>query len=61
LGISWSDARSRRGEKDRAALEAVIGETSEISDAAMVVRLGIRHFETELAWIDEVLARHRPG
>jgi DNA-binding PadR family transcriptional regulator len=47
--------------EDRAALEAVIGETSETSDAAMVVRLGIRHFETELAWIDEVLARHRPG
>jgi DNA-binding PadR family transcriptional regulator len=47
--------------EDRAALEAVIGETSETSDAAMVVRLGIRHFETELAWINEVLARHRPG
>jgi DNA-binding PadR family transcriptional regulator len=47
--------------EDRAALVAVIAETSETSDAAMVVRLGIRHFETELAWIDEVLARHRPG
>jgi DNA-binding PadR family transcriptional regulator len=47
--------------EDRVALEDVIAETSETSDAAMVVRLGIRHFETELAWIDEVLARHRPG
>jgi DNA-binding PadR family transcriptional regulator len=47
--------------EDRAALEAVIAETSETSDAAMVVRLGIRHFETELAWVDEVRARHRPG
>jgi len=47
--------------EDRAALEAVIAETSETSDAAMVVRLSIRHFETELAWVDEVRARHRPG
>jgi DNA-binding PadR family transcriptional regulator len=47
--------------EDRVALRDVIAETSETSDAAMVVRLGIRHFETELAWIDEVLARHRPG
>jgi len=46
---------------DRAALEAVIGETSPSSDAAMVVRLSIRRFETELAWLDEVEARQRPG
>lgn len=47
--------------EDRAALEAVIAETSPNSDAAMVVRLGIRQFETELAWLDEVEARQRPG
>jgi DNA-binding PadR family transcriptional regulator len=47
--------------EDRAALEAVIGETSPTSDAAMIVRLGIRQFETELAWLDEVSSRHRPG
>jgi DNA-binding PadR family transcriptional regulator len=46
---------------DRAALDAVIAETSASSDAAMVVRLSIRQFETELAWLDEVEARHRPG
>jgi len=48
-------------DEDRAALEAVIAETSPTSDAAMIVRLGIRLFETELAWLDEVRARHRPG
>ncbi len=48
-------------DEDRAALEAVIAETSPTSDAAMIVRLGIRHFETELAWLDEVQSRHRPG
>lgn len=47
--------------EDRAALDAVIGETSPSSDAAMVVRLSIRRFETELAWLDEVEARQRPG
>lgn len=46
---------------DRAALEAVISETSPSSDAAMVVRLSIRQFETELAWLDELEARQRPG
>ena len=46
---------------DTAALAAVIEETSPTSDAAMVVRLGIRQFETELAWLDEVEARQRPG
>ena len=46
---------------DRAALEEVIAETSPSSDAAMVVRLSIRQFETELAWLDEVEARQRPG
>jgi DNA-binding PadR family transcriptional regulator len=46
---------------DRAALDAVIAETSPTSDAAMVVRLAIRKFEAELAWLDEVEARHRPG
>ena len=46
---------------DRAALEAVIAETSPSSDAAMVVRLSIRQFEAELAWLDEVEARQRPG
>jgi len=47
--------------EDRAALEAVIAETSPTSDAAYVVRLGIKQFETELAWLDEVASRHRPG
>lgn len=46
---------------DREALESVIEETSATSDAAMVVRLSIRQFETELAWLDDVEARHRPG
>lgn len=46
---------------DTAALAAIIEETSPTSDAAMVVRLGIRQFETELAWLDEVEARQRPG
>jgi DNA-binding PadR family transcriptional regulator len=48
-------------EDDRAALAAVIEETSPTSDAAMIVRLGIRKFEVELAWLDEVAARQRPG
>jgi DNA-binding PadR family transcriptional regulator len=47
--------------EDRAALEAVIAETSPTSDAAMVVRLGIKQFETELAWLEEIKQRHRPG
>jgi hypothetical protein len=47
--------------EDSAALEEIIKETSSTSDAAMIVRLGIRHYETELAWLDEVKARHRPG
>jgi DNA-binding PadR family transcriptional regulator len=47
--------------EDRTALDAVIEETSPTSDAAMVVRLSIRQFETELAWLDEVKSRHRPG
>ena len=46
-------------EEDRAALDAVIAETSTASDAAMVVRLGIRLFETELEWLDEVRSRRR--
>jgi DNA-binding PadR family transcriptional regulator len=48
-------------DQDRTALEAVIAETSPSSDAAMVVRLSIRRFEIELAWLGEVQARHRPG
>src|SRR4051812_24500659 len=48
-------------ESDRSALVAVIEETSPSSDAAMVVRLSIRLMETELAWLDEVSARQRPG
>jgi len=48
-------------DEDRAALEAVVAETSPTSDAALVVRLGIRQFEIELAWLDDVAARHRPG
>lgn len=48
-------------EEDRAALDAVIAETSASSDAAMIVRLGIRQFELELSWLDEVAARQRPG
>lgn len=47
--------------EDRAALGAVIAETSPTSDAAFVVRLGIKQFETELAWLNEVASRHRPG
>jgi DNA-binding PadR family transcriptional regulator len=48
-------------EEDYVALEAVIAETSPTSDAAMVVRLSIKQFETELAWLDDVERRHRPG
>ena len=48
-------------DEDRAALDAVIAETSASSDAAMMVRLGLRQFETELAWLDDVAKRHRPG
>jgi DNA-binding PadR family transcriptional regulator len=48
-------------EEDCAALDAVIAETSASSDAAMVVRLGVRQFETELAWLDDVAKRQRPG
>lgn len=48
-------------DEDRAALDAVIAETSASSDAAMIVRLGIRQFETELAWLDDVQQRQRPG
>lgn len=44
-----------------AALESIIEETSPSSDAAMVVRLAIRQHEVELAWLDEVAARQRPG
>lgn len=47
--------------EDREALDAVIAETSPTSDAAMVVRLSIKQFETELAWLDDVSSRHRPG
>lgn len=47
--------------EDRAALEAVVAETSPLSDAANVVRLTVRLEETELAWLDEVETRHRPG
>jgi hypothetical protein len=46
---------------DRDALVAVIEETSPTSDAAMVVRLSIKQFEIELAWLDDVQRRHRPG
>ena len=45
----------------RDALTSIIEETSPTSDAAMIVRLAIRQDETELAWLDEVGARHRPG
>lgn len=48
-------------EDDTAALDAIIAETSPTSDAAMIVRLGLRQFEVELAWLDEVAARQRPG
>lgn len=47
--------------EDRAALDAVIAETSPSSDAAMVVRLSLQQFEAELAWLDQVRARQRPG
>ena len=45
----------------RAALESIIAETSASSDAAMIVRLAIRQNEVEVAWLDDVQARHRPG
>jgi hypothetical protein len=45
----------------RDALASIIEETSATSDAAMVVRLATRQSEVELAWLDEVAARHRPG
>lgn len=51
----------RQLEEDRAALAAIIEETSPASDAAMVVTLGIRQFETELEWLRDVARRHRPG
>jgi DNA-binding PadR family transcriptional regulator len=47
--------------EDRAALQAVIEETSPSSDAAMVVTLSVRQFEMELRWLDEVEKRQRPG
>jgi DNA-binding PadR family transcriptional regulator len=46
---------------EQAALASIIDETSASSDAAMIVRLTIRKQEVELAWLDEVAARHRPG
>lgn len=46
---------------ERSALESIIEETSSTSDAAMIVRLAIRQNEIELAWLDEVESRHRPG
>jgi DNA-binding PadR family transcriptional regulator len=52
---------ARQISEDRAALDAIIAETSPTSDAANVVRFGIRKFETELEWLDEVARRHRPG
>jgi len=45
----------------RDALASIIEETSASSDAAMVVRLAKRQSEVELAWLDEVAARQRPG
>ena len=48
-------------EQERAALESIIAETSTSSDAAMMVRLVIRLFETELQWLDEVALRQRPA
>jgi hypothetical protein len=46
---------------EREALDAIIAETSSNSDAAMMVRLVIRLFETELQWLDEVAVRQRPA
>jgi DNA-binding PadR family transcriptional regulator len=51
----------RQLEEDRAALKAIIDETSPTSDAAMVVTLGVRQFEAELEWLKDVARRHRPG
>jgi DNA-binding PadR family transcriptional regulator len=48
-------------ENERIALTSIIEETSSSSDAAMMVRLAIRLFETELEWLDEVQRRHRPA
>jgi DNA-binding PadR family transcriptional regulator len=48
-------------EHERAALEYIIAETSTSSDAAMMVRLVIRLFDTELVWLEEVARRYRPA
>ncbi|HEX3868600.1 MAG TPA: helix-turn-helix transcriptional regulator [Gemmatimonadaceae bacterium] len=48
-------------ELERRALEEIITETSPTSDAAMTVRLAIRQQEVELAWLDDVERRQRPG
>lgn len=50
-----------RLESEKAALQDIIAETSPTSDAAMIVRLTIRRREVELAWLDDVGARRRPG
>ncbi|MEP6733725.1 MAG: PadR family transcriptional regulator [bacterium] len=55
------DFLERQLVNERAALESIIEETSPSSDAAMMVRLVIRLFETELEWLDEVSRRHRPA
>ena len=48
-------------EFEEAALRAIVDETSPTSDAAMIVRLAIRQQQVEVAWLDEVANRHRPG
>ena len=48
-------------EFEQAALQAIIGETSASSDAAMIVRLAIRQHEVEIEWLAEVANRQRPG
>lgn len=48
-------------EFEKAALDSIIAETSPSSDAAMIVRLAIAQQEVELAWLEEVAKRHRPG
>ncbi|MDQ6828951.1 MAG: PadR family transcriptional regulator [Gemmatimonadota bacterium] len=46
---------------ERAALAAIIAETSPNSDAAMIVTLTIRQFELELDWLRQVAKRQRPA
>lgn len=47
--------------EEREALREIIRETSAGSDAASLVTLVSALIETELAWLDDMQRRHRPG